>query len=307
MKFFMQGMRRSATTVVYDLLSQDDRLDLYYEPYSVHGKVEMGGGSGMQEIDHMAKIYELRDAFVAAHPEYGIEPGDLNYGAPRDAALELETDLAPWAAEYMFELLSRSDHIAIKFTRMYRKMHALKEIAPDARMSLLLRHPQEVVASYLYGKGLQRSDKIPTADVFFSRTSNINPWNARRFFEEIVAAEGWHHLEGSPDWIVFLTVWKYTFDYSMAEGRAAFGDALLVQTHEDLVAQPEAGVLELYDHMGLEPSETAVEWAVTNLRKSRKRAYHEDPRWIEGYEKVGMMDSLAAAGYDPVLGGGEMA
>ena len=58
MKFFMQGMRRSATTVVYDLLSQDDRLDLYYEPYSVHGKVELGGGSGMQEIDHMAKIYE---------------------------------------------------------------------------------------------------------------------------------------------------------------------------------------------------------------------------------------------------------
>ena len=142
MKFFMQGMRRSATTVVYDLLSQDDRLDLYYEPYSVHGKVEMGGGSGMQEIDHMAKIYELRDAFVAAHPEYGIEPGDLNYGAPRDAALELETDLAPWAAEYMFELLSRSDHIAIKFTRMYRKMHALKEIAPDA--SSLIGRPKRL-------------------------------------------------------------------------------------------------------------------------------------------------------------------
>lgn len=304
MKFFMQGMRRSATTVVYDLLSQDDRLDLYYEPYSVHGKVELGGGSGMQEIDHMAKIYEMRDAFVAAHPEFDLDPGDLNYGAPRLASLELETGMAPWACEYLRFLTNRSEHVAMKFTRMYRKMHLLKEIVPDARVALLLRHPQEVVASYMYGKGQKRLDKFPDADAFFGRTSGINPWNVRRFFEAIVEAEGWHHLEGSPDWIVFLTVWKYTFDYSFAEGREAFGDALLVQTHEDLVAAPEAGVIELYDHMGIEPSERALEWAVTNLRKSRKAAYHEDPRWIEGYEKVGMMESLANAGYGPVLDGG---
>ena len=304
MKFFMQGMRRSATTVVYDLLSQDDRLDLYYEPYSVHGKVEMGGGSGMQEIDHMAKIYEMRDAFVDAHPGYGIEPGDLNYGAPRDASLELHTDLAPWAREYLEFLLGRSEHVAMKLTRMYRKMSVLKEIAPDGRVALLLRHPQEVVASYLYGKGLKRSDKIPDADEFFGRTSGVNPWNARRFFEAIIDAEGWHHLEGCPDWMVFLTVWKYTFDYTLAEGREAFRDALLVQRHEDLVADPEAGTVELYDHMGLDPSEKAVSWAVTNLRQSRKRAYHDDPRWIEGYEKVGMMESLVEAGYQPVLGGG---
>ena len=164
MKFFMQGMRRSATTVVYDLLSQDDRLDLYYEPYSVHGKVEMGGGSGMQEIDHMAKIYEIRDAFVAAHPGYGIEPGDLNYGAPRDPSLELDTDMAPWAREYMEFLLEGGEEVVIKFTRMYRKMRVLKEIAPDAKVALLLRHPQEVVASYLYGQGLRRLAKIPDAD-----------------------------------------------------------------------------------------------------------------------------------------------
>jgi hypothetical protein len=246
----------------------------------------------------------MRDAFVADHPDYGIDPGDLNYGAPRLASLELETDMAPWAREYLEFLLGRSEHVAMKFTRMYRKMHVLKEIAPDARVVLLLRHPQEVVASYLYGKGQKRQAKTPDADAFFGRSSNINPWNARAFFGEIVAAEGWDHLEGEPDWIVFLAVWKYTFDYSLAEGRDAFGDAFLVQTHEDLVAEPEARVVELYDHMGIEPSEKAVEWAVTNLRKSRKAAYHEDPRWIEGYEKVGMIESLAAAGYEPVLGDG---
>ena len=304
MKFFMQGMRRSATTVVYDLLSQDERLDLYYEPYSVHGKVELGGGSGMQEVDHMARIYELRDAFTAAHPEYDIDPGDLNYGAPRLASLELDTDMAPWGCDYLSFLSGRSEHVAMKFTRMYRKMGLLKEVVPDARVALLLRHPQEVVASYMYGKGQKRLAKTPDADSFFNRTSNINPWNARRFFEAIVEAEGWHHLEGSPDWIVFLTVWKYTFDYSLAEGRGAFGDALLVQTHEDLVAEPATRVVELYDHMGLDPSERAVEWAVTNLRKSRKAAYHEDPRWIDGYEKVGMIESLENAGYEPVLDGG---
>lgn len=304
MKFFMQGMRRSATTVVYDVLSQDERLDLYYEPFSVHGKVEMGGGSGMQDIDHMAKIYERRDAFVAAHPEFGIDPGELNYGAPRDPSLELETEMAPWAKEFLADLSASSEHVAMKFTRMYRKMGVLKEVVPDARVALLLRHPQEVVGSYLYGKGQKRLEKVPDADTFFTRTSRINPWNARAFFGRIIDAEGWDHLRGCPDWMVFLTVWKYTFDHAYAEGREVFGDDLLVQTHEDLVADPGPRVVELYDHMGIEPSERAVTWAEDNLRVSRKRVYHEDPRWIEGYERIGMMESLADAGYEPVLSEG---
>ena len=252
----------------------------------------------------MAKIYALRDAFVEGHPEYRIDPGDLNYGAPRDPSLELDTEMAPWAREFLGYLSGRSEHVAMKFTRMYRKMGVLKEVVPEARVALLLRHPQEVVGSYLYGKGQKRLAKVPDADTFFTRTSRINPWNARAFFERIVEAEGWQHLLGCPDWMVFLTVWKYTFDHAIAEGRETFGDAMLVQTHEDLVADPETRVVELYDHMGLEPSERAVEWAVGNLRKSRKRVYHEDPRWMEGYERVGMLDSLAEAGYEPVLDGG---
>ena len=34
MNVFMQGMRRSGTTIVYDILCQDKNLDLYYEPFA---------------------------------------------------------------------------------------------------------------------------------------------------------------------------------------------------------------------------------------------------------------------------------
>ena len=66
MKLFMQGMRRSGTTIIFDILSQDERLDLYYEPFS-EGKVgSLGGGSGLQPVDLMEKIRDVRSRIAAA-------------------------------------------------------------------------------------------------------------------------------------------------------------------------------------------------------------------------------------------------
>ena len=64
MKLFIQGMRRSGTTIVFDILSQDRQLDLYYEPFSLGRKGALGGGSGIQKIDLMEKIRLSREHFI---------------------------------------------------------------------------------------------------------------------------------------------------------------------------------------------------------------------------------------------------
>ena len=82
MKLFMQGMRRSGTTIGFDVLSQDPRLDLWYEPFSQGREGALGGGSGIQQVDLMEKIRAFRRDFCAGW-KTPLEPDALNWGAPR--------------------------------------------------------------------------------------------------------------------------------------------------------------------------------------------------------------------------------
>ena len=53
MNLFVQGMRRSGTTIVYDALLEDGDLRCLYEPFTSN-KAAIGGGSGMREHDLFA-------------------------------------------------------------------------------------------------------------------------------------------------------------------------------------------------------------------------------------------------------------
>jgi len=298
MNLFMQGMRRSGTTIIFDILSQDERLDLYYEPFSAGKKGVLGGGSGIQQIDLMEKIRDLRRAFVASYPR-PLEESDLNYGAPRDPRLELEAELPDHCRDYLAVMMSRSNHTVFKFTRMYRKVFELKRLDPKAYFLLLVRHPQEVVASYMYGRDQQRLSRFPTRESFFTTKNEANPWNGRKFFEAIVLEQGREHLADVPNWMRYLVLWKYTFEHAYRDGRAAFGNAFIILRYEDLALDPGGTIMRLYEHIDLPPSERTVAWAAVNVRQILKECYEDDPRWEEAYERLELNGSLAAVGYGP--------
>ena len=65
MTLFIQGMRRSGTTILYDALLEDPALDCFYEPLR-EDDVTVGGGSGAREDDSFAETRRLRDAFREA-------------------------------------------------------------------------------------------------------------------------------------------------------------------------------------------------------------------------------------------------
>ncbi|ABA57254.1 hypothetical protein Noc_0741 [Nitrosococcus oceani ATCC 19707] len=298
MKLFMQGLRRSGTTIVYDVLSQDRRLDLYYEPFAA-GKIgELGGGSGVQETDFMVKHCQVKQAFIASYPE-SVDMVDLNHGAPRAPILELQRELPQFCRDYIRFMVERREHSVIKFTRMYRKVGELAALAPQARFVLLVRHPQQVVASYLYGRGQRRLGQLASREQFFTIRDQFNAWKFREFFEGIIAQQGRPELADAPNWIRCLVLWKYTFDNAYQDGRAAFGDAFRVLRHEDLCAHPRNTVTQLYRHMGLSVSGEAVTWAEAHVRENDKACYQDDPRWLEAYERLDLVDSLIAAGYGP--------
>ena len=56
---FVQGMRRSGTTILYDLLYEDPLLTCFYEPLA-SARPAVGGGSGVRDLDLSRRPKHLR-------------------------------------------------------------------------------------------------------------------------------------------------------------------------------------------------------------------------------------------------------
>ena len=292
-------MRRSGTTIVFDILSQDRRFDLYYEPFSLGRKGALGGGSGIQKIDLMEKIRLSREHFIYKNdlPLSGI---DFNWGAPSNPLLELETELPLHCIEYIKYLLSADINTVIKFTRMYRKIPVLKSIAPDSKLILIIRHPQEIVGSYIYGRNQSRRKKFSNKETFFKISNSMNPWKSLDFFNGIIKEKGLEYLEHIPNWIRYLLIWKYTFENTYNDGKKCFKDAFLIIRHEDLVRHTKETITKIYNHIEMSIDKSAVQWAESNLRFKKKQLYKMDPRWHEAYKILNMEDCFYLSGYEPI-------
>ena len=296
MNLFMQGMRRSGTTIVFDILSQDSRFDLHYEPLSAGRVGALGGGSKVQKLDLMEKTLQSREEFLRENPHIVADMTAFNYGAPRNPSLELESILPSVCLEYLRHLL-HSKHNVIKFTRMYRKARVLADLDPKAYVVLLVRDPRNVVASYLYGRGQRRMHKYATRELFFTRNSKMNSWKCRQFADAIAEQENRPECRNVSNWLRPLIVWEYTFRHFYREAQELYGERFRLLRHEDLCADPTAETIRLYQHIGLEPDHQVVQWAAQNVRGNFTECYSDDPRWSDAFERYGMMSTLQTAGY----------
>ena len=298
MNLFMQGMRRSGTTIVFDALARDPRFDAWYEPFSAGREGALGGGSGIQQVDLMDRIREHRRRFVAEEG-LDLDPDVFNHGAPRDPAVELEPTLPETHVRYIRRMTETAEHSVFKFTRMYCKIPEFARVTDDSVLAVLVRHPQEVVASYLYGRDQRRAEKLPDADAFFGRTSSANPWNARRFVERIAEIEDRPRLLEEPDWRQFLALWEFTCRRTMDGARAAFDGRFEIVRYEDMAGDPRSSLSRLYGLASLEPDPDVLSRAEQTFRPSTKACHPDDPRWLEAYDELGVHQTLTTVGYDP--------
>jgi hypothetical protein len=292
---FIQGMRRSGTTILYDALAEDPDLRCFYEPLREQD-VTVGGGSGARDADAFAETRALREDFRRQrYPELGIE--DFNWGGPRDPDLELEPDLPAHCRDLLAYLCDLAPRVAIKETRLYRKIPALAELDPGAAIVHVVRDPRAVTASIMLGRKRRHEERFPTPDDFFEARTKRKLWSSRRLSERLLEEAGASGLEDPPDFLRVLLVWKLTFEDPWREGRRAFGERYHLLRHEDLVADPAGPLRGLYGVLDRELPPEVAAWAERNVRAPEPIPFADDPRWGRGAERIGLGEALDAAGY----------
>lgn len=290
-------MRRSGTTILFDILSQDPRFDAYYEPFSITREGAHGGGSGAQAVDFAARIRGLREAYVRLHPEVG-DPSYFNYGAPRDARLELVPELSDHAREYLREMVDRAPDTLIKFVRMYEKLGELQALAPTALLVHVVRDPRRVVTSQLLGPG-KSADRFKGEKDFFRHRGSGVLWASRALSDLLVQRPEHRGAEMKYDVRRVLLTWKHTFRQTFEAGRRLFGERYLLLRHEDLARDPLAWTRQIYARAAMNPDAAALAFAGARVTPPKPPLFEGSLRWEKAMRKVGLDRELHDAGYVP--------
>ena len=298
---FIQGMRRSGTTILYDAFAEDPEVRRFYEPFREDAETP-GGGSGARSEDLFAETREIRRQFKRdEHPEV---PLDLfNHGGPRAPGLELHPALPEWGVDFLSYLLRQAPQVLIKEVRLFRKVPDLHRVDHGATLVHIVRDPRAVAGSMLLGRGRRHATRYADADEFFEAWTRRKLWSSSRMARDLLA-EGEHEgLErGVPDFMRPLVVWKAVWDGLRSDGRRLFGDRYVLVRLEDLRVDPEGELHRIYDAIGRSTPDGVRDWAAQNVRKEADIQWGDDPRWAAAAKALGMEAALEDAGYGEILG-----
>jgi hypothetical protein len=301
---FIQGMRRSGTTILYDALTSDPAVRCFYEPLREE-KVSVGGGSGARDVDAFAETSAIREEFRRErYPELAIE--QFNWGGPREPPLELDPELPEHCVgllRHMLELgaAGGSPDTLIKETRLYCKLSSVAELDADAALVHVVRDPRAVAASIVLGRGRRRERKLKTADLFFEDRKPRKLWSSRQISERLLERDGYPALADPTNVERVLVTWRLTFEAARVDGQRLFGDRYVMLRNEELRSDPGGAIERVYGLLGRPVPAEVSAWAERNVSAPQDAYAGDDPRWPEAIERLGMQDAVEDAGYAAVL------
>jgi Sulfotransferase family len=304
LNLFIQGMRRSGTTILYDALLDDPELSCFYEPLREE-KETVGGGSGARDQDVFAETRAIRDRFRRErYPDLPIDA--FNWGGPREPALELDPELPEHCLDLLRHLIELGDaagtaDTVIKETRLYLKVAALHRLDPEGALVHVVRDPRAVTASIVLGRNRRRQRKLRTPDDFFADRVDRKLWSSREISARLVERSGFPAIGDPSNAQRVLLVWRLTFEAARVDGLRLFGDRYLLLRNEDLRTDPAGSIEHVYRMLDRPVPEQVASWARANVRPPQEPYAARDPRWRDAVERLGMADAVEEAGYGEVL------
>jgi len=281
MEIIAQGLRRSGTTILYDIISEDQRFTTFYEPLAKE-KQSIGGGSGIQQFDVMAGLREARNKFSISSR---IENIEFNFGAPNNYKLEVgENHLPETIRKYIRFLLNSGENTLLKFTRGTFFVEQLHELSPNALFIHLEKNPALWVMSHMFGKDYSKNI-WKDADQFFQMNTGFNFWSqeaiANYYIEKTKPA-----FNEKPAFFKLLYVWKEFNETIKKEGTKYFKSNFLTINNSELFGNYESILNRIYSFGDLSVPNLTLHWAKKNLRPPRGIVHASDERWREAFEEL---------------------
>lgn len=296
MNIVIIGMRRSGTTILYDVLQNDKRFTSFYEPLC-HGKKNIGGGSGATSIPYGDLLNKLRAEFISEEG-LNVEPSYYNFGAPANPKLEFINTFPDDQKKYLKYIFNKTGIVLTKFVRMNDKIEELYKLIPDAKVIYIKKDPRRFSMSHVIGrKKASRSLKRILFDLlikgkpikepsFFKKVTGYNTWSSENFCK-ILFPEDFERIP-KPAFYETLKLWKYFDDKYTKDGRKFFKENFLEVIHEDLCIDPKSVIDKIYNFIELPVSDQVLSWANDRLKAPRPIYKKNKSLWDSAFLEIGI-------------------
>ena len=291
MNIAIQGMRRSSTTFLFDVLSADDRYTTWYEPLAAAQRKAVGGGSRMRDEDFFAPLREARRRFRPGSED----DGSFNWGGPSDYDREIDPGLPDDVANYLRFLMQAGEASLLKFVRAWRKIPDLLRIDPDLIVLHIVRDPRDVATSFLYGKGRKHATAFAEGDAFFQHPESDGPHalQGTTLADRLIERGEIECPLSAPSFEKLLALWALHYRATIDD----LHDRSITIRHEDLVIGPSE-TLDRIDALLDRPlSDSSRRWIASNVQTQRRVHQLEHPAWAAAARRLGVDETMAELGY----------
>ncbi len=257
------GLRRSGTTVFWQLFRQDKRFLSFDEPFNSLFYLSANGRENSRKSD----------TEFAAHRDFFLQ-----WGSHIDPCQEVAPLLFGHQITYLKKMFELNSHVNVNVTRLHNKIDIIRKLLPDVFIVLLIRDPRAWVTSQLKPKGCWvKGTNLP--ENFFNFTGGFDHWRYQ-YISALNDYQGFAHEK-------LMQCWK-ALNYAAIDLKPD----MIIQ-FEDFCSRPGFFALEIYKRLDLLHLDVPLSDHISAIHKPNKPYKLEDNhQWCKSLAKYKIYDYI---------------